>query len=67
VSVLEAKTELTTIASKTIQHPMVTIDSNARLLIPILPIDLRSFIVRVLNELFVDPVAPIVASPNLTS
>jgi hypothetical protein len=60
-------TELTTIASKTIQHPMVTIDSNARLLIPILPIDLRSFIVRVLNELLVDPAAPIVASPNLTS
>jgi hypothetical protein len=45
-----AKTEFKTIASKTIQHPIVTIDSNARLLILILPIDVRSFIVRVLND-----------------
>jgi len=43
-------------------------NSNAPLAIFVLPIDLRSFvaIMRVLNEFPVDPVAPVVPSPDST-
>jgi hypothetical protein len=41
-------------------------NGNAPLAIFVLPIDLRSFIVRVLNELLVDPAAPVVAAPDLS-
>jgi hypothetical protein len=39
---------------------------KASLTIFVLPIDRRSFIVRVLNELLVDPAAPIVATPDFS-
>jgi hypothetical protein len=45
--------------SKIIQHPIVTIDSSALLLVLVLPIGARSFIVSVLNEFLVDPLAPV--------
>ena len=48
------------------QKREITPYSNASLAIFVLPIDLRSFIVRVLNELLVDPAAPVVASPDLS-
>jgi hypothetical protein len=48
------------------QEREITPYSNASLAIFVLPIDLRSFIVRVLNERFVDPAAPIVASPDFS-
>ena len=41
-------------------------NSNASLPIFVLPIDRRSSIVRVLNEPLVDPVSPIVPSPDAT-
>ena len=41
-------------------------NSNAPLLIFVLPIDRRSSIVRVLNESLVDPVSPVVPSPDAT-
>src|SRR4030088_2677632 len=41
-------------------------NSNASLLIFVLPIDRRSSIVRVLNESLVDPVSPVVPSPDAT-
>src|ERR1700716_2689766 len=40
--------------------------SNASFLIFVLPIDRRSSIVRVLNESLVDPVSPVVPSPDAT-
>ena len=41
-------------------------NSNASLPIFVLPIDRRSSIVRVLNEPLVDPVSPVVPSPDAT-
>jgi hypothetical protein len=41
-------------------------NSNASLPIFVLPIDRRSFIIRVLNEPLVDPASPVVPSPDAT-
>jgi hypothetical protein len=41
-------------------------NSKASLAIFVLPIDRRSFIVPVLNELFVDPVAAVMPAPDFS-